>query len=65
MKALLAGALLGSLALLACSSIQKAKRPDESRRIPVNNVLPPELEGRAQGRPPKDEPVDPAEVEWR
>jgi hypothetical protein len=32
-----------ALAMLACASAPKPKAPDESRRTPVNKVVPPEL----------------------
>lgn len=40
--------LLGVLAL-ACASGPKPKAPDESRRTPVNRLIPPELGGGKRG----------------
>ena len=51
-------------AALGCASIPGPKQPDESRRVPVNKVLPPELSKavkESHGRSPSDG----AEVLWR
>ncbi len=50
------------LMVAACASAPAPTAPDESRRVPVNKVVPPESEqatgnGRAAKRTPK--------VEWR
>ncbi len=50
------------LTLAACASAPTPKAPDESRRVPLNKVVPPEVEaatgsGRAAKRTSK--------VEWR
>ncbi len=50
--------------LLACASAPPAKRPDESRRVPVNRVVPAELAPEEGQRARRTAP-DGAEVEWR
>jgi hypothetical protein len=58
--------LAGWLFELGCASAPLPKAPDETRRVPVNKVVPPEVGGRA---PRPEEPSDAegrgAEVEWR
>jgi len=51
-------------AALGCASIPGPKQPDESRRVPVNKVLPPELSGAVKD-PQRPNPSDGAEVLWR
>jgi len=50
--------------VLGCSSVRPAKRPDESRRVPVNRTLPGELRGK-EADPARQGSPDPREVEWR
>ncbi len=54
---------------LACASAPSPKRPDESRRVPVNRTVPAEV--ASEGAPEKPDMSAhqrgglPAEVEWR
>jgi hypothetical protein len=61
-------ALVLAMGLAACASVPGPKRPDESRRIPVNRTVPPELSGEPTNKPSDLAPrrrTAGAEVDWR
>ena len=51
-------------AVLGCASIPGPKQPDESRRVPVNKVLPAEL-SKGVKKSQERSPSDGTEVLWR
>ena len=58
--------LLALLVLAACASAPAPKAPDESRRVPVNRVMPPEAtpdEGKKTSL--RRQSPGTREVEWR
>ncbi len=58
--------LLALLAVAGCASVPGPKAPDESRRVPVNRVVPPEAMP-AEGKKtfPRRQSPGTREVEWR
>jgi len=44
-------AVVVCVGLLRCATAPPAKRPDESRRTPVNKVVPPEVGGAGKATP--------------
>jgi hypothetical protein len=52
------------LALLGCASAPAAKAPDESRRVPVNKVVPKEVSGLGSPRA-EVRASDGSQLEWR
>jgi len=57
--------LLAGVLVAACASAPAPRAPDESHRVPVNQVVPPELSPEDPRENPEHRAHRGAEVEWR
>jgi len=51
---------------VGCATAPSPKAPDESRRVPVNETVPPDVSGVVGGKKPaRVAPTEAPRVEWR